>query len=85
MKDNTAMHRNLPVYHDHKSIGKGTAPGSYDEMSLNPTLTAFSNAPRSLSVWACVRWALTREPYGAFDHFVARGVLVNASTINLRH
>ena len=46
---------------------------------------AFSNTPRSISVWACVRWALTREQYGAFDHFVARGVLVNASTINLRH
>ena len=46
---------------------------------------AFSNASRSLSVWACVRWSMTREQYGTFDHFVARGVLVNASTINLRH
>ena len=46
---------------------------------------AFSNAPRSPSVWACIRWALIGEQYGAFDHFVARGVLVNASTINLRY
>ena len=46
---------------------------------------AFSDVPRSFSMWACVRWALTREPYGAFDHFVARGVVVKASTINLRH
>ena len=45
----------------------------------------FSNAPRSLSLWACVRWALTREQSGAPARFVARGVLVNASTINLRH
>ena len=45
---------------------------------------AFSNAPRSLSE-ACVRWALTLELRGAFDHFVARGVLVNASTVNLSH
>ena len=40
---------------------------------------------RSLAVWACGRWALTGELYGAFDHFVGRGVLVNASTINLSH
>ena len=55
-----------------------------------PTASAFTHAVhfrtrRGLAVWACVRWALTREPYGTFDHFVALGVLVNASTINLKH
>ena len=46
---------------------------------------AFSNAPQSPSVWACVRYALTLVPYGAFLRFVAHGVLVNASMINFRH
>ena len=45
---------------------------------------AFSSAPRSLSVDLCPLGA-EGEPYGAFDHFVAHGVLLNAFTINLRH
>ena len=46
---------------------------------------AFSNAPQSPSVRASVREALTRVPYGAFNHLVVHEVIVNASAINLRH
>ena len=46
---------------------------------------AFPNTPRSPSVWACVCEASTQVSYGVFEHFVAHEVLINTSTINLRH